>query len=195
MVQHPSSSTKPTRGAGGACAAARGVVWGAPGVCGVPELCMAHHLSQLIEQLLDRESNLLRTLPEPAAAVRPGGESTWSPKEELGHLIDSAANNHIRFVCASIEPEFRGPSYAQNDWVLAHGYQEMPWHDIIILWMQFNALLIRVLDGIPAEKLPTLCFVGSNEAVSLQHLAEDYVIHMQHHVDHLLGRERVTPYP
>ena len=39
------------------------------------------------------------------------GPDSWSPRQELGHLIDSAANNHIRFVRAATEPEFSGPGY------------------------------------------------------------------------------------
>jgi hypothetical protein len=156
---------------------------------------MTRDLSQPLTQLIQRELPLLRTLPEATAAIRPGGDATWSAKEELGHLIDSAANNHIRFVRALIEPEFRGPSYAQNDWVRIHRYQEMPWLTIVEFWLQYNDFLTTILARVPNEKLDTTCFVGSGEAVSLQFLMEDYVLHMQHHIDHLLGRELVTRYP
>jgi hypothetical protein len=162
---------------------------------GMPELCMAHHLSQLLSELVEREYTNLLTFPENLSGVRPAGDDSWSPKEELGHLIDSAANNHVRFVRASIEPEFHGPSYAQNDWVRLHGYQEMEWDTIINFWLEFNAFLTVLIARIPDAKLQTLCSVGSDPAVTLQFLVEDYMLHMQHHLDHLLGRERVTPYP
>ena len=61
-------------------------------------------LSLSLGQLIRCEVRLLREMSESVAAVCPGGENTWSPKEELGHLIDSAANNHVRFVRALIEP-------------------------------------------------------------------------------------------
>ena len=95
---------------------------------------MTHDLSQPLEQLILRELPLLRALPETTAGIRPAGDASWSPKEELGHLIDSAANNHVRFVRAMIEPEFRGPSYAQNDWVRVHRYQDMDWLAIVDFW-------------------------------------------------------------
>jgi hypothetical protein len=161
----------------------------------VPQLCMAQRLSSLLEDVIQREVPLLRALSETSAAIRPRGDGSWSPKEELGHLIDSAANNHIRFVRASIEPEFRGPSYAQDDWVRAHGYQEMPWTKIVDFWFRYNTFLVDVLVRIPETKLQTVCFVGSGEPTSLQFLVEDYVLHLQHHVDHVLGREHVTSYP
>jgi len=138
---------------------------------------------------------VLRALPEAQAGIRPGGPGTWSPKEELGHLIDSASNNHIRFVRAQIEPEFRGPAYAQDDWVKAHRYQEMPWLTIVDFWFRYNEFLTAVLSRVKETKLKTLCYVGSNAGVSLKFLADDYVLHMQHHVDHALGKECVTPYP
>ena len=158
----------------------------------MPQLCMAKRLCELLELVIDRESNALRAFPESKTDLRPGGDETWSPKEELGHLIDSAVNNHIRFVRASIEPEFRGPSYAQNDWVAAHGYQEMDWNSIITVWQTLNALLSRVIERIPDAKLQTACYVGGSDAVSLRFLIEDYVAHMQHHLDHSLGREQIT---
>ena len=156
---------------------------------------MVPDLSTALEQLLQREHSSLRALPEEAAEVRPAGDSSWSPREELGHLIDSAANNHVRFVRALIEPEFRGPSYAQNDWVRVHGYQQMQWLTIVDFWFNYNAFLTTLLARVSEEKLKTLCYVGAGEGVSLRFLVEDYMLHMQHHIDHLLGRERVTPYP
>ena len=43
-------------------------------------------------------ARLLALTPDQAAA-RPGPDK-WSPKEIIGHLIDSASNNHGRFVRA-----------------------------------------------------------------------------------------------
>jgi hypothetical protein len=156
---------------------------------------MNRWLAQLLEALIEREYNQLLELPESQSGIRPAGDGSWSPREELGHLIDSAINNHVRIVCASVQPEFHGASYAQNAWVAAHGYQHMPWLTITEFWLQQNALLVRVLERIPEEKLQTPCFVGSGDAVTLQFLVEDFVLHAQHHIDHLLGREQVTAYP
>ncbi|MBK9046740.1 MAG: hypothetical protein IPL74_08565 [Bacteroidetes bacterium] len=46
----------------------------------------------------------------------------WSKKEILGHLIDSATNNHQRFVRGQFEtvPEI---SYDQNNWNTFSYYQ------------------------------------------------------------------------
>ena len=156
---------------------------------------MTRDLSISLERVIQSELPLLEAVSDLNTGIRPGGDSTWSPKEELGHLIDSAANNHIRFVRALIEPEFRGASYAQNDWVTAHRYQEMPWLTIVEFWYRYNKFIALLLAVVPENKLQTLCFVGSDSGVSLEFLVSDYVLHMRHHLDHILGREHVTVYP
>ena len=58
---------------------------------------MPKQLSILLRQTIDRELPNLLALTG-LEAPKPG---SWSRKEELGHLIDSAANNHMRFVLAA----------------------------------------------------------------------------------------------
>ena len=50
-----------------------------------------------LERILDETRPRLLALDEMAAGERSVAEK-WSRKEILGHLIDSAANNHQRFV-------------------------------------------------------------------------------------------------
>lgn len=137
----------------------------------------------------------MQALPAEQAALRPEGSASWSPKEELGHLIDSAANNHMRFVRAALAQVYEGPGYAQNAWVDIHGYQEMPWDTLIHFWQQYNLLLASVIDRIPRDNFETPCTIGAGAAVPLGFVIEDYILHMQHHLDHILGREAITPYP
>ncbi|HKD05303.1 MAG TPA: DinB family protein [Bryobacteraceae bacterium] len=157
---------------------------------------MAKELSDLLRTTIERELPELERLGDEAAAIRPKGEGSWSPKEELGHLIDSAANNHMRFVRASLDGIYRGPGYAQNDWVSIHAYQEMPWSEIVSTWLSHNRLVVRTVENVPENRLGADCFIGGNETPeTLAFIIRDYVLHMQHHIDHLLGREVVTEYP
>ncbi len=155
---------------------------------------MAQDLSLFLAQTIERESPNLRALTDERASL-PRGPGKWSPKEELGHLIDSASNNHLRFAGAAIQPEFHGPGYAQNDWVRLHGYRGMPWETIVNFWFPYNALLARLVENIPDDNLERLCFIGPNPPVTLRFLINDYILHMQHHIDLLLRREIVTSYP
>lgn len=151
-------------------------------------------LAPLLEATIDREIVYLRQLSatQAAQAPRPGA---WSPKQELGHLIDSAVNNHVRFAGAAIAGSYNGPGYAQDAWVELHGYQSMPWLELIDLWYDHNRLLVQLIKRIPAERLTSPCVVSDGAPLELSALIGDYVLHMQHHVDHLLRRENVTRYP
>ena len=156
---------------------------------------MPSDLSLLLRNAVDRELPHLRQFSAESASIKPVGAESWSPKQELGHLIDSAANNHIRFVRAALEPELVGLSYAQNDWVDIHAYQDMSWDAIVDFWAQYNGFIADLLNHIPEDKLRTNCIIGKGDGVTLRFLIEDYVLHMQHHIDHLLQRPVVTAYP
>ena len=72
-----------------------------------------------------------RKVPEAALRFRPSDEA-WSAKEIIGHLIDSASNNHQRFVRLQVADGLVLPDYSQDNdaWVLIQGYQDSPWDDL-----------------------------------------------------------------
>lgn len=109
-------------------------------------------------------------------------------------MIDSAANNHMRIALAAINGEFRGPGYAQNKWVEMHGYRDMPWESLVDLWYRYNALLTELIVRVPETLMKNPCVIGEN-TFTLHFVIEDYVLHMQHHLDHVLARETITAYP
>ena len=110
----------------------------------------------------------------------------WSKKQILGHLIDSAANNHQRFVRVQLTNGLSLLSYAQNDWVNVQHYQSATWSDLLILWKSYNRHLLHVMTTIPEEKLAQTVRVGADEPVTLGFLVEDYVQHLQHHLRQIL---------
>jgi hypothetical protein len=71
----------------------------------------------------------------------------------------------------------------------------MQWEAIVDFWFQYNTFLAALVARIPQDRLATLCYIGGNRPVTLRFVIEDYVFHMQHHVDQLLGREVITAYP
>ncbi|HYZ83706.1 MAG TPA: DinB family protein [Bryobacteraceae bacterium] len=114
-------------------------------------------------------------------------EGGWTRKEILGHLIDSALNNHQRFVRAALDGSYEGPSYAQADWVNIHGYGSMPWASLLEHWRLQNRLLGEVIRHIPEARLETPCRVGSDSPVTLRFLVEDYVQHLDYHLRQVLS--------
>src|SRR5690348_3863538 len=113
---------------------------------------MPETLALSLQQTVEREYTLLKSVAERDAGVKPA-PGKWSQKEELGHLVDSAANNHQRFVRASLDGGFRGPGYQQDAWVSLHGYQEMAWADLLEFWRSYNLFLAGLVRRIPEECL------------------------------------------
>ncbi|MBI3786965.1 MAG: DinB family protein [Ignavibacteriales bacterium] len=119
--------------------------------------------------------------------IAPIVSGKWSKKEILGHLIDSASNNHQRFVRAQLSPEIRLPAYEQAPWVRTQRYQDESWETLVRFWSDYNMHLAHVIAGIEKRSLSHKCFIGENEPVTLEFLARDYVRHLEHHLEQILN--------
>lgn len=109
----------------------------------------------------------------------------WSWKQALGHLIDSASNNHQRFVRSALQGALDYPGYDQQGWVRVQAIEEAHWPTLVTLWASYNRHLAHVIAHLPPAKLESACRIGSNEPVTLQWLAEDYLRHLLHHLGQL----------
>jgi hypothetical protein len=135
------------------------------------------------QQLSDIHAALFAVSPELADTPwRPGG---WTRKQIVGHLLDSAANNRQRFVRAAIQGEYAGAGYAQDAWILAHGYADQNWDDLLLWWSAEHQILMAVVDRIAEDRLGAMCRVDDDEPVALRFLIEDYVRHQQHHLSQI----------
>lgn len=78
--------------------------------------------------------------------------SKWSKKQILGHLIDSVANNHQRFIRVQYE-NIPTLIYDQNKWNELNHYQQLESKHIIQLWTVNNQHLLEIMKRIPEENL------------------------------------------
>ncbi len=115
-------------------------------------------------------------------------EERWAIIEVLGHLVDSAANNHQRFVRALQTDALVFPKYEQNAWVKCQHFAECDWDHLIGLWKLYNLHLAHIIRRIPDEKLRVKCTISPNEPVSLSYLVEDYLVHLKHHLNKISER-------
>ena len=135
---------------------------------------------ELVRVVKSAETSLLQVSEaETNEPVLSGG---WSRKQVLGHLIDSASNNHQRFVRAALQTSLEFPCYEQDGFVRVQAVEEANWTLLVSLWADYNRYLAHVIAHLPASKLQTLCRIGSNEPVTLKFLAEDYLKHLLHHL-------------
>ncbi len=111
----------------------------------------------------------------------------WSKKEILGHLIDSAANNHQRIVRACYNAADTFPPYQQTEWVRIQRYNEQDWETLVVFWRAYNLHLAWLIERMPAQALSAPCSIGKEELVSAEFVIRDYLRHVQHHLKDLLA--------
>jgi len=145
---------------------------------------MGADIASELLSVVETASESLRSISDSEASLKnlPG---SWSKQEILGHLLDSAVNNHHRFVRAQEVAELIFPAYTQEHWVNSQRYIERPWSELVELWRFYNRHLAHVISRIPTEKLAVVCVIGSSEPVSLGYLVEDYLVHIKQHLDEL----------
>jgi hypothetical protein len=124
----------------------------------------------------------------------------WSPRQIIGHLIDSAAHNHQRFVRAQFTPDLFFPGYQQEEWVSIQGYDEESWEQLVQLWKHYNLHLLHLMSRISEEQLtkPRIKHnlneiawrpIPVDQPVTLEYFISDYAGHLKHHLRQILGEQ------
>lgn len=130
---------------------------------------------------------LLMKLDNADTSTRPA-EGKWAKKEILGHLLDSASNNHQRFVRAALQGSLTFPGYDQNALVDLQNYAEVDWNFLVDFWAAYNRFLAHVIGQLPEDAATVTCDIGNNPPATLGWIAEDYVAHLKHHLTQILGQ-------
>jgi hypothetical protein len=156
---------------------------------------MDQFLSDFRQTIEDGRNKLLAI---PAAEARVGGADKWSPQQIIGHLIDSAANNHQRFVRAQFTSDLVCPGYEQDGWVDVQRYNDESWTDVINLWAAYNLHLAHVISVMDHDALTrtrsqhnldqvAFTVVDNNTPTTLEYFVRDYVDHLRHHLNQIFG--------
>jgi len=138
-----------------------------------------------LEQTLESSRAPLAAITDEAAGRRAGPDS-WSKKEILGHLIDSASNNHQRIVRLQQEELLVMPAYQQNDWVRTQNYAAREWRELVELWLAYNRHLAHVIRHADAGAAAHVWKAPGRE-YTLEFLIEDYLRHLRHHLAQIVG--------
>ena len=153
----------------------------------------------VLQDIVARAEPALLAISDAASAEHPV-PGKWSPKEIVGHLIDSASNNHQRFVRAQWQDDLVFSGYGQAEWVSTQRYQEAPWRDLVTLWASFNRHMVRVMAAVPdsirtraraRHNLHEIAWrtVPQDEPATLDDVMSDYVGHLQHHLRQIFGSD------
>lgn len=153
-------------------------------------------LSENLRGILRVVAPLLRQIPE-ADLSHKAALNKWSGKEILGHLIDSAYNNHRRFLRAIDQEDLIFTGYDQEAWVVLNGYQEREGSEVIDTFLLVQQHLAALISRLPTERLNALTTrhefhrmamrsVEENSPSSLGFLIEDYLFHLMHHLRQII---------
>src|SRR4029077_11230406 len=143
---------------------------------------------ELREALAESEPSLRHLSEEEASRSPTPGK--WYRKQIVGHLIDSASNNHQRFVRAQFTDDLVFAGYEQEGWVRAQNYQGEDWAELVQLWKLYNQHILHLMTRIPEETRMKLRHkhnlhqiasdsLSENEPVTLDWFMRDYVDHMK----------------
>ena len=148
--------------------------------------------SEMLNEIAESGYARLSALPEEETAKAPA-PGKWSPKQIIGHLIDSACNNHSRFVRAQFSDELHFPGYRQEEWVAVQRYDVAPWVELLSLWRSYNWHIAWIVGAMPEAELrkarprDTLDpnswgAVLAHDPVTLEHFVIDYIQHLENHL-------------
>jgi hypothetical protein len=153
---------------------------------------MTPTLGVRLRNSVDMVMQRLEAIPDDVASLPPAPRK-WSPKEVIGHLIDSACNNHSRFVRARLDDGLEFPGYDQAAWVATQDYASADWQELIALWRDYNFHISRIVDLIPHDilrkprarhNLDVIAWrtIPRDQTVTLEYFIADYIDHLEHHL-------------
>jgi hypothetical protein len=153
---------------------------------------MKEELNKVIDRLQENiDSVPAKFLKYPEGELkRKPAPVKWSKKEILGHLIDSAINNHLRFIKSQYsKPPVFVDDYAQNDWVKIQKYNEIETDELVNLWKVYNVHILHVMKNTPDNSLAIELDAKDpfENANTLFLLMKDYVDHMDHHLNKIFN--------
>jgi len=147
----------------------------------------AENLRDVIKNILP----LLKKINESKASARPKPEK-WSPKEIIGHLIDSANNNQMKFVKCIETNDLNVIGYHQNEWVTIQKYNTYDWDTLLDFWVLFNYHIAHIIENVHETSLSNEIKVEGVGPFKLEFIMKDYVEHLKHHLNQVLPNLGLT---
>ena len=138
-----------------------------------------------IRQLIENIKPILLQVSNEEATEKPN-IARWSKKEILGHLIDSAGNNHQKFIRTMAQSSVEFVGYEQNIWVNSQHYQSRLWEELVEFWSNYNLHLAHIIENVPTECLSNTIKIDGVGPFRLNFIIPDYVEHLKHHLHQIL---------
>ncbi|MEY8609415.1 DinB family protein [Parabacteroides segnis] len=137
-----------------------------------------------IARVIETEEGVLNSLSVEAMTLRRNSQNR-TIKQILGHLIDSASNNHQRMVRLQYSKDLLFfPDYRQDNdlWIALQDYQHTDWSNLIQLWKFYNLHIIQVIQSVDKSKLDSYWCDFEGTKVTLKDMIEGYLDHLLLHI-------------
>jgi hypothetical protein len=136
------------------------------------------------EQLLNENAIYFPTIDNTVLETKKPGK--WSKKEILGHLVDSAIHNLVRFTEINyLEKPYHHRPYSQTDLVDLNQYQTMDINELTQLWLSLNKQIIRIFKNVDEKALDYQIILSDQSVIDLKFLMTDYVEHLEYHINQI----------
>lgn len=144
------------------------------------------HVTNEIRKVIDTEESLLTNLPETTIALKRNKQNR-TIKQILGHLIDSATNNHQRMVRLQYNEQLSFPDYRQDNdlWIALQDYNNADWKNLIQLWKFYNLHIIQIIKAVDHTKLNNYWTDFEGTKVTLKDMIEGYAEHLNLHISEI----------
>ena len=108
-------------------------------------------------------------------------------KQILGHLIDSASNNHQRIVRLQYIKQLVFPDYQQDNdlWIQLQQYEKADWLNLIQLWKYYNLHIIQIIDAVNIKTLNNTWNNFEGETTTLKQMIDGYPEHLLLHMNEI----------
>lgn len=148
--------------------------------------------NEIFELVNQWENKLLTLIPEIRQERR--NHQNRTIKQLIGHLVDSAANNHHRVVRLHYNDTLDFPDYrSDNDrWIAIQNYQDEDWQNLVALWKFYNLHLIHLFKQVDNLKIDRIWHNENNEAVTMDKIINYYLVHLKLHlgeIDEIINME------
>ena len=148
-----------------------------------------------INEVMNREIPMLLSLNEEQVSVKRNCQHR-TVKMIVGHLIDSASNNHQRMVrlqyaprCGHSMPNTEMgmlvfPDYTQDNdlWIGLQDYQHEGWHTLVMLLKYYNEHICHLIRSVDETKLDNYWIDYEGNRVTLAAMIRGYIGHLNLHI-------------
>ncbi len=155
----------------------------------------SHNTINDILEVIGREDLILRSLSEEVITTR-FNQQHRSIKMLIGHLIDSACNNHQRMVrlqyaprCGHSMPNTEMgmlvfPDYTQDNdlWLKLQDYQHEDWDILLSLWKYYNLHICQIIRSVDETKFNNYWLDYEGNRVTLHDMIVGYTSHLNLHL-------------